>query len=459
MANEVETCPRCNETQITTGPTNEVVCSACGLVLETPSLVVSEVQFSHTGTRTSAKVSANGNGPNKKRKAESNLDRIASLFSLNQHLSSQCFALLKDLKNRGNLARDSSLLAASIVLFVMKSNNKPVSMTDMAKNAGVNFFDLGRVYNKVEKLLQATPEVHHSLFVSRALSALKLDDAVASVVRTQADRLITIAKGDCISTGRHPIAVIAAALYLLLEAHSARMNVKNTYITGIAEALVVSERTIKARAAEIKKLLVAKYDSIKQIGGAQIKMTKNKLTENIPDILMMIDMGTAPSTNIENLTTPPTTIITTNRIDPPSFLYNQKLRERRCQKLERAKQRLFSTLTEGQVDPMKCTNLHDKPHFQEYDEEDRIIELLLLQGVPDETILTGYYDVDPTVHSTSVNIGSNSKELGEYDLPDEELHQFVRSEHDLEYEERLYVHTDKKVKNTNNSFRRKCFTV
>lgn len=208
------------------------------------------------------------------------------------------------------------------------------------------------------------------------------------------------------------------------------------------------------------------------MGGFQIKVTKNRLIESIPDMLMMIDVAELHSANKSTLSVPNTLpISSTNATNPPSFLHNQKQRERRALKLENAKQRLLTTLMEvAPVDKHKATKedkapeIHQK-QFQDYDEEDRTIEMLLLQGVPDDAILTGYYNSDPTSCGADfVNIGSDNdngdSELGEHDLPDEDLYQFVRPENELEHDETIYNHqAEEKVHvPTTSVFKRKCFS-
>lgn len=60
MENERATniCPRCNDTHFVHGPTGEVICDTCGLVIQTASLVVAEV-FSRDGVSTGAKIPSN----------------------------------------------------------------------------------------------------------------------------------------------------------------------------------------------------------------------------------------------------------------------------------------------------------------------------------------------------------------------------------------------------------------
>lgn len=139
---------------------------------------------------------------------------------------------------------------------------------------------------------------------------------------------------------------------------------------------------------------------------------------------------------------------------PPSFARNEILKDTRKRKLEKAKRKLIEiaggikTENTTQTSPTKNTTRKTKKSKkkekkQEDKEEELLIQKLLLQGVPEEeiinvplsTLLEKLSDKErkPVIELSD----SDSEELNEKDLPDDEVFQFIKTPQEIKVLQQL----------------------
>jgi transcription initiation factor TFIIB len=150
-----------------------------------------------------------------------------------------------------NLTRGRTIVcicAASIYTACRQCGN-PRTLDEVAKEFDLKRREVGRTYMEMFKLLKLklpvpTPE----LYVSRFCGELKLNGPV----QTRVKELLEIAKEKGLVSGRSPMAIVGALIYI-----ASRENEQRRTQAEIAEVANVTEVTIRNRYKEIKDLLEA----------------------------------------------------------------------------------------------------------------------------------------------------------------------------------------------------------
>lgn len=139
---------------------------------------------------------------------------------------------------------------------------------------------------------------------------------------------------------------------------------------------------------------------------------------------------------------------------PPSFSRNEAIRAQRQRQVERAKRRLNAILhpeqqqqqqQQHQQQQYTAVKAEEDEEEQKYDPNDFLIERLLLQGVSEEHLITHGFSTSATTPSpsfTSMTVSGNNVELGESDIPDSEMDQYIKSPAEVQAWLQLHAMTE-----------------
>jgi transcription initiation factor TFIIIB Brf1 subunit/transcription initiation factor TFIIB len=484
---EQASCRRCKSTSIGTGDNGDTVCESCGLVIAEDNIRV-EIELSNDGEHSrpiGRVVSASSTGTtvatsvpcglrysrrlprsflpshSEVSPVYSHITRIAAVLELNTTLVNQMKSMHDNITtDKEKYCRSSELLAASIAYIILRQNAKPYSLLDLADKVQCDVFALGRVYCRVvQRNKISLEEIDPVLFIDRACSHLasqtELGDSLR-MIKMQAVRLVNVAKGDWLVTGRRPSAVAAAAIGLAMESYNLKPNLK-----VLGESLHIAEPTIRLRAKELKEAMVQFGKSLPW--GADI--TIKNVAAHLPLLLKHLEIMNRPPNQVAppidddgeepepEVSSPTTQAQVTEKPFPPAFWQSKIARDRRQAKILRAKRRILAVIqrdktamkTLGPVVSVVVQSLSssasqpDSPDANEdagdIDHEDLAIERLLLQGVSEDVLLSGYYDAVPNPSQPAVlSDGDDGEGVGEADIPDNEIHKFIRSAEEV----RLY---------------------
>jgi len=333
------------------------------------------------------------------------------------------------MNHRWRHGRIAEYITAACAYIVIRQNSKPLTLLDVATTIECNVFELGKVYNNLTTKLEIKqPEIDPALFIERVTSTLlNLTSEQQRAINARAIRLINIAKGEWIITGRRPGAVTIGAIALAMDAD----NLKCDFLK-LSEILKVAPQTAKLRYNELRESLV-------QIGhqlpwGSDIN--KRNVCAHLNFILKHLEFLSKSTKSSSDDSTHSVSTMDYNQQVPPSFIRNEMKRELRAQKLQRAKERIVRSLQSDTAASNAlqhlCQSFKDvKPatEHENVDEEDLAIEKLLLEGVDEAKILEnsrGYYEHKPT-YICETDIDPN-----ELDIPDHEMVNYIRTPSEVE---------------------------
>lgn len=433
-------CSRCGEHAVAEDPLfSSFVCTNCGNVEEELALrhnVEGEaMQTVRADKPLKVLFSSIPSGSHGLRlaRSEQSEDRLGSVKALNkmvaslklpQHLCEQMRECLRQVVEDEALKRcKSEMLAASCVYFVCRREQRPLTLEQIATSQGLKMREVASLFRKVSSKLKATaaplPTPKPKVFVQNVCDKLKLAHPIPETAR----KIIKFAKEAWLEAGRMPLPIAVAAVVLAMEVHNQKM--KKAEVVKSCEQLGVKHCTVKDRLAEIRAAFVASSASLPWAK----TVTKDNLAVFVPYVLQNVVRKSKDER-------PPLAKVT---YAPPCFRVSQQARERRQAKLLRAKARLRRTILNY---PNLATKLRkdvlvklEKPAEEEaqlpapetpLDDEDVMIERLLLVGVPDVTILDGYYHTARQLSAAESSIPLDSEHLTEADIPDAEMGKFIR---------------------------------
>lgn len=84
------------------------------------------------------------------------------------------------------------------------------------------------------------------------------------------------------------------------------------------------------------------------------------------------------------------------------------------------------------------------------DQEDLLIEKLLLNGADEHSIIDGYYETELSKANTTLHHNLESVNVGELDIPDSEMHKFIRNNTEIDVLSQLPSHQEDEVPESSN---------
>jgi len=393
------------------------------------------------------------------------------------------------------------LEAACCVFLVARHNNRPLTITEVAKAVPTELSKLGSILRKVAKKLGFQESTLHlsseqySSFIERLCRDTIISSLNEREVCDLAEKFVKIAEQDSLITGRKPAAIYSAALILAFEVKGEKPQI---YIKQCAASLQIGESTIKNRIKELKRLLVKIGKSLPW--GSSIK--ESTIIKHIPKVLELYDLQqklsnkqsqkfpqtipplTVPSSplspgllgkrkdpfspdderrhiscdpsleSIQVLNDPVVTGIPTDpqslRTLPPAYIKAVALREKRRQKLINASKHLDNLLNGNHsiLSTNKTNTTKENNCTQDFDTEDLVLQKLLLAGIPPHLLLSvpirslqEYSQGIPLLRSHGLDI--NSSELSEKDITDQEISSLLNTPEEMHFLEMM----EKKLEN------------
>ena len=177
------------------------------------------------------------------------IERICSQIGLPRSIHEEA-ALIYRRAVEERLVRGRSIesMAAASIYAACRKYNMPRTLDEITKVARVGKKDIGRSYRFIAKeLLKKIPPTKTIGYIPRLISQLGLDGGV----QTKAKEIIEEASKIGLTSGRGPIGVAAAAVYIA----SVILNSKRTQ-RDIATAAGVTEVTIRNRYKELAERIL-----------------------------------------------------------------------------------------------------------------------------------------------------------------------------------------------------------
>lgn len=397
----------------------------------------------------------------------------------------------------------SESVAGCCLYIVIRRNSKPIPLVDVANQVSANLNSLGKLYSKIVTLLKlALPDVDPTLYVERLCSKLSLAEHQCNITN-DAIEIVNLSTQAWLHAGRKPTAVAAAALRLAMEAREISMPLQNfaksvecsehtvrkrlgelqDLVVSIGKQLLpatedLSRRTVNSHLLFILRqlriynqelaaaagVLLDDPDEMSSTAPASVPSTPQPPAPAAAPVLAQSFAALVPSTAAPP--SPPTVLSVSSsavaprlviNAAPTSFLVGQAQRERRQKKLLLAKLRLKKMM--GRCSPAMALAMGWNVSAQSQDEdvkpnastplddEDLLIQRLLLEGVNEDAILAGWYNSTasssqrcaPSSTPQSIARLLDSPELGEHDIPDDQLERYIHTPGEVAERRQLQV--------------------
>lgn len=277
---------------------------------------------------------------------------------------------------------------------------------------GISLYKLGKRHRQVSDQLQikvTSPDPFELLEIYAIKLQKKLGnkETKAEILRNAA-RIIRIAKVDWLNQGRRPSPIAGAALKFGSEL------VKGVFLDFqmIAEVTGSGALSIRERYKEIQQIFYKVLQTLPWGKNTNIK----DLSHHIPFLLGYIETLNNIGHEKIDLNEEEIKLNTIIKIEPPSFVKSQKGKERRKEKIQKAKERI-----------QKVFKDYQDSSIEGLDQEDLEIEKLLLSGAKEEDLLEGNYFIQKQNKTFDVN----SEELTENDIPDNQITDFIKSKEEI----------------------------
>ena len=438
-------CPSCREGELETDASGETICMCCGYVDESTQLVTDPsyqpVSFEK------AKNNRYSRPPRETYQIINSLSETLQLNKADKSKAKKYFKILNDSDDCWPSGNYGKLRALSCIYFVIK-HNSPISLTKMANDCQVSRSQLGKAVKYYDHFLkndeeQTTQAIvtdskpnHPSLYVESCLSSLKPSIEPENRLKLvhRCKFLIDFSADNCLSEGRNPLGIAAAAIFLTLESFKMKTYLSKSQKKKICDTLDISIFTANERYKELQQLLITKA---KIYFPWEIK--EKELVDNFDELekLLISERNTKKERSVKDNSPSNScveSLLKEKEVLPPSFIASEKARNIRKEKLLRAKERIQKTLTENNIDGLISTKTEISKEIEndekesdnsvKWDDEDLLIESLLLKGVSEEQILEGYYQTgfegsQPILHDI------DSEQIDEQDMPDEEVSTYI----------------------------------
>jgi len=197
--------------------------------------------------------------------ALSELDRMSSELGLPEELKEKVGIMYQKAVEKGLVkGRRVETVLGTLIYALSREYGSPRLMSEICNIAGVDKREFGRNYRYIASKLNIRVIPSTAIaYVPRCATLLKMDDKV----QTRANKYLRALRANRGFSGKGPIGLAAATLYI-----AAIMNNNTISQRGVAEAIGVTEVTVRNRCADIAKALEIEDEvntRIKEIGAIQ----------------------------------------------------------------------------------------------------------------------------------------------------------------------------------------------
>ncbi|KAG2386039.1 hypothetical protein C9374_003188 [Naegleria lovaniensis] len=370
------------------------------------------------------------------------------------------------------------------IYVVCRRAKLPLTLLDLSEVTGYSIFELGKKYKaichnfgiQVDPLdLEVLCDRMTNEFEDCFLDAnSNVDMKKKTDVNMRMRRIIRVAIKECLDTGRRPVALVGAALIMAMQSCSIKLTCRE-----VAEYTHTGENTIRERYKELKQLLLnlsnelpfhheicAKDVSFNRYLSfilehvealRDLHRTKTELDPDSPTRLSDISSTSASTVKSEDTSSQmiPQEVLKSSlqRLEtmtkgklskeialinsqlseslPPSFIQSQLCKEKRRGAVQLAKQRIqqsmMNNLTKHE-DEKKPLTTSSQPVSAEVLE----MEKLLLEGVPEEALISGQRHQSSIPYYMGREGVNTGEELTDMDISQQELNSMIRSKEEVE---------------------------
>ncbi len=176
--------------------------------------------------------------------AFSELQRLVSYLGLSQAVHEKVAKLYEEAVEKGLVrGRSTESIIAALLYTICREDGAPRTLDEVSKASGITKRDIGKTYRYVARkldirILPAKPQD----YVPRFASLLDLDE----IVQVRAVHILDRAMEKNVISGKGPIGVAAAALYIAAVLEGRKKTQRE-----VADAIGVTEVTIRNRYKEI----------------------------------------------------------------------------------------------------------------------------------------------------------------------------------------------------------------
>eukprot|EP01018_Ginkgo_biloba_P012958 Gb_28195 [translate_table: standard] len=278
---DAQHCDKCGEDRVVMdGITGMMVCDSCGFVKEDADFrsawdfTTGEgggtfVSVHDAGARGAGRYSGRVNGrwvrtrgvgnyhDHKRALAIKKLHQITSLLRLpTQRVGDVKFMVEKITKGEWGAGRWLDILIGACVYVTVRQNHLPLTIIEVAVVINGNVSELGRMYNRVLNFLDIKlPDVDLFIFLERAITTFPafsdIDVEKTSRMMKHGRFLLQCAFQWFLTTGRHPLPIVAAILAFLAEVNEVKIGLED-----LSKELHVPAHTCKLRFKELQESLV-----------------------------------------------------------------------------------------------------------------------------------------------------------------------------------------------------------
>eukprot|EP00698_Gefionella_okellyi_P005755 TRINITY_DN15213_c0_g1_i1.p1 TRINITY_DN15213_c0_g1~~TRINITY_DN15213_c0_g1_i1.p1 ORF type:complete len:478 (+),score=75.99 TRINITY_DN15213_c0_g1_i1:49-1482(+) len=457
-------CPQCKGRNFADTRESTVVCTDCGCIVQESTFedVVDDAgsrYMPRNSTFLGAHVSMTGVIHQSyheaiQSKIMQTLNAYGGRLGLKHDHLEQCRELLRQLYAKRKLwpsgERKQLLLVASVICIVVRRARLPRGIIDVTKEFALPYADIGKEYmDTVSELGITLPALDPSLAIHRGVTELlKGSSASEQGVIRDAYLIIRAAEQRNLIDGRHPGTISAAATILAAQAH--RVNASLITYEKVGRVYGVGRVAVGKRYTEISELILQLAAPLAWMTG---KVTGKTLKAHMESIMQHWDslqamnlvpdcansfvatVQSAPTTadhtsiaSAMTARTTPSAVTFVSARPPPSFQRSVQVKRARAEKIVAAVKRVRPS-NDGRPPGAAAAVV--------LDDEDRLIESFLREGVRPQMMVEGRYDV---IQSFLVerklklrrrgDRDLNSEELKDSDLTDIEASQYFRSASD-----------------------------
>lgn len=184
------------------------------------------------------------------------LDRMSAHLNISQNVKEECARLYRKCVNKGVVrGRSIESVIAAIIYLISRERQLPKTLGELSRVSGVNKKDIGRSYRTIcRRLSLKMPVVTAADYIPRLASEL----GVSGQTEAKAIEILKAARKTGITSGKVPISIAAAALFVAGKITNDKQTEK---IRGISN---ISEISIRNRYRELlikfeKEKMLDKY--------------------------------------------------------------------------------------------------------------------------------------------------------------------------------------------------------
>ena len=165
------------------------------------------------------------------------IDRMCSLLNIPKNMKDEIARLYRKCAKKGVVkGRSIEGMVAAVIYIVSRQHHSPVLLDELEEVAGVSKKKIGKCYKKIRQHIELEiPMNKPADYIGRLASLLNASGTTIA----KAHEIVKRAEERSLTTGRVPISVAAAALYLAAEVtHDTQMDMKIRDISGASKNII-----------------------------------------------------------------------------------------------------------------------------------------------------------------------------------------------------------------------------